>query len=131
MNLAEYRNRALPRTLHDVLLRAIQISQLQAEMYELRLNQIERELEFNDYPHHNSDLYNSGLTEEEIEVILIQKIPIIITEKIYECALCESSIPENSVAKLLINCGHYFHIDCIDSCLRQQDCCPACHIAAI
>ncbi|KAG6466571.1 hypothetical protein ZIOFF_075659 [Zingiber officinale] len=43
-----------------------------------------------------------------------------------ECAVCLSEFQEQERIKLLPNCRHFFHIDCIDTWLQSNANCPLC-----
>ncbi|GLJ38557.1 hypothetical protein SUGI_0786170 [Cryptomeria japonica] len=43
-----------------------------------------------------------------------------------ECSICLSEFAENEVCKLLPNCNHSFHTECIDMWLFSHDSCPLC-----
>ncbi|CAG9334794.1 unnamed protein product [Blepharisma stoltei] len=128
LRVIDYEHRVLPLSLqNEMIIRAFQLSQLQAQIYEDQINQLEEELEDHNYWNFNeNEDIHAELTEEEIE-----KIPIFIADSNYICLCCQCDIPEDSVAKRLPNCGHYFHLDCIDNCLRHQGCCPICYTIAI
>ncbi|KAL6975901.1 RING-type E3 ubiquitin transferase [Sarracenia purpurea var. burkii] len=43
-----------------------------------------------------------------------------------ECAVCLSFLEEEEMARLLPNCNHTFHAECIDKWLSSQPTCPIC-----
>lgn len=43
-----------------------------------------------------------------------------------ECAVCLSALEGEEKAKLLPNCNHFFHVDCIDKWLGSHSTCPIC-----
>ncbi|CAL5409939.1 unnamed protein product [Camellia sinensis] len=43
-----------------------------------------------------------------------------------ECSVCLSNIIEEAIVRLLPNCKHLFHEDCIDVWLRSHMTCPVC-----
>ncbi|XP_057955570.1 E3 ubiquitin-protein ligase ATL41-like [Malania oleifera] len=43
-----------------------------------------------------------------------------------ECAVCLSVVEEEEIVRLLPNCKHAFHKDCIDTWLRSNPTCPVC-----
>uniref|UniRef100_J3MBM0 RING-type domain-containing protein n=1 Tax=Oryza brachyantha TaxID=4533 RepID=J3MBM0_ORYBR len=46
-----------------------------------------------------------------------------------ECAVCLSEFVERERVRLLPNCSHAFHIDCIDTWLLSNSTCPLCRAA--
>lgn len=47
-----------------------------------------------------------------------------------ECAVCLCELEENEKARLLPNCKHGFHVECIDMWFRSHSTCPLCRTAA-
>ncbi|XP_062105894.1 E3 ubiquitin-protein ligase ATL41-like [Humulus lupulus] len=47
-----------------------------------------------------------------------------------ECAVCLSNLEEGERARLLPNCNHTFHAECIDKWLSSQSTCPICRTEA-
>lgn len=47
-----------------------------------------------------------------------------------ECAVCLSMLEEEEMARLLPNCKHTFHAECIDKWLSSQSTCPICRTEA-
>ncbi|KAE8674256.1 pentatricopeptide repeat-containing protein [Hibiscus syriacus] len=47
-----------------------------------------------------------------------------------ECSVCLGSITEESIIRLLPNCNHVFHVQCIDTWLGSHTTCPVCRTAA-
>ncbi|MQL96170.1 hypothetical protein Taro_028846 [Colocasia esculenta] len=47
-----------------------------------------------------------------------------------ECAVCLCALEEGEVARLLPNCGHLFHVGCIDAWLATRSTCPVCRAEA-
>eukprot|EP01018_Ginkgo_biloba_P016817 Gb_35557 [translate_table: standard] len=45
------------------------------------------------------------------------------------CAVCLGEYQEKDMLRVLPNCGHAFHINCIDLWLRQQSTCPVCRLS--
>ncbi|KAE9612175.1 putative chromatin regulator PHD family [Lupinus albus] len=46
-----------------------------------------------------------------------------------QCAICLSEYQGEDVLCILPNCGHSFHVTCIDLWLRQNSSCPVCRIS--
>ncbi|KAK4371347.1 hypothetical protein RND71_010822 [Anisodus tanguticus] len=42
------------------------------------------------------------------------------------CSICLADYKDNDMLKLLSNCGHIFHVNCIDPWLRLHSTCPIC-----
>lgn len=47
-----------------------------------------------------------------------------------ECAVCLSEFEENEKGRVLPNCRHSFHVDCIDMWFRSHSTCPICRTGA-
>ncbi|GMI77653.1 Arabidopsis Toxicos en Levadura 41 [Hibiscus trionum] len=47
-----------------------------------------------------------------------------------ECSVCLGTITEESKVRLLPNCKHIFHVQCIDTWLGSHTTCPICRTAA-
>ncbi|XP_043687510.1 E3 ubiquitin-protein ligase ATL41-like [Telopea speciosissima] len=47
-----------------------------------------------------------------------------------ECTICLSSIEDGELARLLPNCKHMFHVECIDMWLNSHSTCPICRTGA-
>ncbi|KAI9088412.1 hypothetical protein K1719_029861 [Acacia pycnantha] len=43
-----------------------------------------------------------------------------------ECAICLDDFKEGDTGRLLPNCNHFFHLNCIDEWLRTNKTCPLC-----
>lgn len=50
--------------------------------------------------------------------------------EIVECSICLSNIEEKAAVRILPNCKHIFHVECIDMWLRSNTTCPVCRAAA-
>lgn len=70
-----------------------------------------------------------------LDVSLIAALPVFVIESkpqedqdhdVPFCAVCLSDLEEKQVAKLLPNCNHSFHVDCIDTWLGLHTTCPLC-----
>lgn len=49
---------------------------------------------------------------------------------VVECAVCLSGLEEGEMARLLPNCNHMFHEQCIDMWLHSNSTCPICRTGA-
>ncbi|KAK4792292.1 hypothetical protein SAY86_022727 [Trapa natans] len=64
---------------------------------------------------------------------VISSLPTIIfrqSDVTAECAVCLSLLEEDEVVKLLLNCKHNFHVECIDMWLALHSTCPVCRAEA-
>lgn len=80
---------------------------------------------------HPSEPPKTGLDSE-----VIASLPIIVCKRsgddteIIECAVCLSLFEEEEISKLLPNCKHTFHLECIDKWLTSNSTCPICRTEA-
>ncbi|PON77896.1 43kDa postsynaptic protein [Parasponia andersonii] len=51
------------------------------------------------------------------------------SESVVECAVCLSSITDDAKVRLLPNCNHLFHVECVDLWLGSNTTCPLCRAA--
>ncbi|XP_038882756.1 E3 ubiquitin-protein ligase ATL41-like [Benincasa hispida] len=49
--------------------------------------------------------------------------------EIVECSICLSNIEEKAAVRILPNCKHIFHVECIDMWLFSNTTCPVCRTA--
>lgn len=84
-----------------------------------------------DYP----ALYSTTISSRGLNESTIQSIPIICYKKgdhdiqklsFNECAVCINEFQEGEKIRLLPNCLHVFHLDCIDVWLQSNANCPLC-----
>ncbi|KAG7598122.1 Zinc finger RING-type [Arabidopsis suecica] len=72
-------------------------------------------------------LHDSGLDQA-----LIDALPVFLYKEIkgtkepFDCAVCLCEFSEDDKLRLLPNCSHAFHIDCIDTWLLSNSTCPLC-----
>ncbi|CAL9216104.1 unnamed protein product [Arabidopsis halleri] len=72
-------------------------------------------------------LHDSGLDQA-----LIDALPVFLYKEIkgtkepFDCAVCLCEFSEHDKLRLLPNCSHAFHIDCIDTWLLSNSTCPLC-----
>lgn len=45
------------------------------------------------------------------------------------CSICLGEYQDKEVLRIMPNCGHNFHLSCIDVWLRKQSTCPVCRIS--
>ncbi|ERN13976.1 hypothetical protein AMTRI_Chr01g133120 [Amborella trichopoda] len=48
-----------------------------------------------------------------------------------ECTVCLSALEEGETGRLLPNCQHVFHVECIDMWLQSHDTCPICRAGVV
>ncbi|XP_077227653.1 E3 ubiquitin-protein ligase ATL41-like [Tasmannia lanceolata] len=72
-----------------------------------------------------------------LDASVIQTLPIFTYKRTdqpddsgVECAVCLGSLEENEMARLLPNCKHMFHVQCIDMWLYSHSTCPICRTGA-
>ncbi|CAA3018134.1 RING-H2 finger ATL67-like [Olea europaea subsp. europaea] len=46
-----------------------------------------------------------------------------------QCTICLAEYQEREVLRIMPNCGHSFHLSCIDIWLRKQSTCPVCRLS--
>ncbi|CAL0322582.1 unnamed protein product [Lupinus luteus] len=75
--------------------------------------------------------HNTGL-----DPLVIKALPMFIFKRkredhdYDECAVCLSVLENEETVRLLPNCKHTFHIDCIDTWLASHSTCPICRTKA-
>ncbi|KAG8370399.1 hypothetical protein BUALT_Bualt14G0112900 [Buddleja alternifolia] len=72
---------------------------------------------------------NRGLDEAAIRSIPISKFKKdheVFEKTSCECAVCLNEFQEEEKLRVIPNCGHFFHIDCIDVWLQNNANCPLC-----
>ncbi|KAH0456365.1 hypothetical protein IEQ34_014272 [Dendrobium chrysotoxum] len=86
--------------------------------------------------HHSEDIftlqYSVMLGDRGLDELTIQAIPTFryrrdqVQGSSNECAVCLNDFKEEERVRLLPNCLHAFHIDCIDAWLQTHANCPLC-----
>ncbi|WOL13278.1 RING-H2 finger protein ATL16-like [Canna indica] len=80
-------------------------------------------------------LYSTSASSRGLDEPTIQAIPTFLYQKrsesiirgcSHECSVCLNELEEEEKIRLLPNCFHVFHIDCIDTWLQKNDNCPVC-----
>ncbi|KAL0290772.1 UNVERIFIED_CONTAM: RING-H2 finger protein ATL5 [Sesamum angustifolium] len=46
-----------------------------------------------------------------------------------QCSICLAEYQEKEVLRIMPNCGHSFHLSCIDTWLRKRSTCPVCRLS--
>jgi len=77
-----------------------------------------------------SSLRNAGLDARVVGSLPVFKYKAESFKDALECAVCLSEFEENEKARLLPNCKHSFHVDCIDMWFRSHSTCPICRTGA-
>jgi len=75
-------------------------------------------------------LRNVGLNARVIESLPVFEYKPQSFKDALECAVCLSEFEENEKARLLPNCKHSFHVDCIDMWFHSHSTCPICRTGA-
>lgn len=82
--------------------------------------------------------YSPAMESRGLEESVIRSIPIFKFKKggstnrgygersFYECAVCLNEFQEDEKLRIIPNCSHVFHIDCIDVWLQSNANCPLC-----
>lgn len=75
-----------------------------------------------------------------LDPMVIQSLPMFVFKQrdaedgaastIIECAVCLSVLEKEEIARLLPNCKHIFHAECIDKWLSSHSTCPICRTEA-
>ncbi|KAF8413789.1 hypothetical protein HHK36_001782 [Tetracentron sinense] len=81
---------------------------------------------------------NSREPPKGLDASVIASLPLFVykqTESLddtamIECAVCLSTLEEEEMARLLPNCKHTFHAECIDMWLNSHSTCPICRTEA-
>ncbi|KAL6003302.1 hypothetical protein ACLOJK_023525 [Asimina triloba] len=68
-----------------------------------------------------------------LDSITIESLPIHLHKSSNEaqCSICLSSFQEEEKVKLLPNCNHGFHPECVDMWLRTHSSCPLCRASLL
>ncbi|EPS62085.1 hypothetical protein M569_12708, partial [Genlisea aurea] len=60
----------------------------------------------------------------------IAGLPVVIVGERYgavrECSVCLSNLEDGEFVRILPNCKHIFHVDCVDRWLESNSTCPVC-----
>lgn len=80
--------------------------------------------------------YSPAVENRGLDEAVIRSIPVFQYKKdaavaaaaaaLCECAVCLSEFQETEKLRMIPNCGHVFHIDCIDVWLQSNANCPLC-----
>lgn len=75
-----------------------------------------------------------------LDPLVIQSLPMFVFKQrdaedgaastVIECAVCLSMLEKEDIARLLPNCKHIFHAECIDKWLSSHSTCPICRTEA-
>nr|GEW16944.1 RING-H2 finger protein ATL16 [Tanacetum cinerariifolium] len=76
--------------------------------------------------HFTSSELPKGLDESVIRLIPILKFQKKQNDSDNECAVCLAEFQDNEKLRMIPNCAHVFHIDCIDIWLQNNPNCPLC-----
>ncbi|KAM7503360.1 hypothetical protein LguiB_002264 [Lonicera macranthoides] len=92
-------------------------------------------------PTPDSDIHPENTPKPGLDPSIIQSLPIFTFTKLagttagdkaahQECTVCLSMLEEGEMIKLLPNCKHNFHSECIDKWLGSHSTCPICRADA-
>ncbi|KAK6937798.1 Zinc finger, RING-type [Dillenia turbinata] len=77
--------------------------------------------------------YSPSLNNQGLDEMLIREIPTFQFRKreceernLFECVVCLNEFQEKETLRVLPNCGHAFHLDCIDIWFQSNANCPLC-----
>ncbi|GLJ38381.1 hypothetical protein SUGI_0781530 [Cryptomeria japonica] len=70
-----------------------------------------------------------GLNKESVDSLPIFEYKSQRCTQGLECAVCLSEFQENEKCRILSNCNHSFHIECIDMWFYSHSTCPLCRTA--
>lgn len=74
--------------------------------------------------------YSPAMEHRGLDESVIRSIPIFQFKKetspVCECAVCLNEFQEEEKLRMIPNCAHVFHIDCIDVWLQNNANCPLC-----
>nr|GMC87189.1 RING-H2 finger protein ATL51-like [Ipomoea batatas] len=48
-----------------------------------------------------------------------------------ECVVCLSQFVQGEEVRVLVQCGHVFHVSCIETWLRSHPTCPICRVNTV
>lgn len=73
-------------------------------------------------------LQSSAPLPTGLDPTVLKSIPVLSSgaEKGTECAVCLSEIARGEKFRMLPNCRHWFHVDCIDTWFQSHATCPVC-----
>ncbi|KAG7542711.1 Zinc finger RING-type, partial [Arabidopsis thaliana x Arabidopsis arenosa] len=69
---------------------------------------------------------SGGLNPSVIKSLPIFKFSAATAQNAIECAVCLSAFVDNESGRVLPNCKHTFHVDCIDMWFHSHSSCPLC-----
>ncbi|XP_019465168.1 PREDICTED: putative RING-H2 finger protein ATL62 [Lupinus angustifolius] len=76
------------------------------------------------------------VNESESEPVLLDAIPTLkFNQEAFssieniQCIICLADYKEREILRMMPECGHTFHLSCIDVWLRKQPTCPVCRLS--
>lgn len=77
----------------------------------------------------------AGLCNVGLDSAVLETLPMFVYKSQnfadeLECAVCLSELKENDKGRLLPNCRHSFHVECIDMWFHSHSTCPLCRTGA-
>ncbi|KAL3521237.1 hypothetical protein ACH5RR_019386 [Cinchona calisaya] len=67
----------------------------------------------------------------KLPIILHRSSPAANVNEAGECAICLAIFQDGEKVKVLPNCHHFYHSECVDEWLRTQSSCPICRAALL
>lgn len=64
-----------------------------------------------------------------LDIAVLKSLPTLtftVKDRSYECAVCLSEFEDGEAGRKLPNCGHHFHVACIDKWFGSHASCPLC-----
>ncbi|XP_019416298.1 PREDICTED: RING-H2 finger protein ATL5-like [Lupinus angustifolius] len=82
----------------------------------------------------NADVNSSRSPNSGLDPIVIASLPRLLYKEtnqfiqgdVVECSVCLGTIVEDETIRVLPNCKHVFHIDCVDKWFASNSTCPVC-----
>ncbi|KAK7250647.1 hypothetical protein RIF29_33199 [Crotalaria pallida] len=87
------------------------------------------ELNHNDEPWHVSSSTTRGLDEDLIKSIMVSKYKKAEADFVglfNDCSVCLTEFQDGECVRVMPECGHAFHLPCIDTWLKSHSSCPLC-----
>jgi len=94
----------------------------QLEVSTLPINQFINRLNAN----LTSDVENNAITFANVNTLSNVVIYNNSNSTIDMCSICQGNFENNDIVRKLNNCGHLFHLNCIDRWLAEHNTCPTC-----
>lgn len=104
----------------------------------LRRHQARRRAVMNSLGLTNANVNSGEPPKRGLDPTVIASLPIFVYQQtegqaeddLIECAVCLSMLEDQEMARILPNCKHKFHAECIDKWLSSHSTCPICRTEA-